>query len=93
MNLTDNQFEDLLTVITPFAIGELEDVVEFENKNDEQREEVMKVCIKSLEVGVVLLAKLLKDDAIDLSQLENLSSLIRENKLQEAADIINKNNE
>ena len=89
MKLEDQTLEKLLRAITPFILSELEEVVSFEGKNDEQREDIIKTATKSLEVSTILFSKFLKDDSIDATMLDKVTNLIAEEKMEEAADIIN----
>ena len=90
MKISDENLEKLLKSITPFLLSELEEVVSFENKTDEQREDIMKTAIKSLEVSAVLTTKFINDDSLNQSMLDEVNGLIEDQKLQEAADLINK---
>ena len=89
MKLQDHDFGDILNIIAPFAVGELEEMVSFEKRTDEEREEILKVCMKSLEVGVLLTAKFMKEDSLNKNIISELLPLIEKNKLDQAAEIIN----
>ena len=89
MALSDQLLEKLLKVLTPFVLSELEEVVTFSDKNDQQREEIMKASIKSLEVSCILCSKLFDSSSLNEEMVEQVLSLIDQNKMDEASDIIN----
>ena len=90
MKLTDKNLENLLKVFTPFVLSELEEITPFSEKTDEQRQNIMKAAIKSLEVTTILFGKIIRDDSLDVAKLDELKELIESGKLDEATDIFNK---
>ena len=90
MKLTDENLENLLKVFTPFVLSELEEVTPFIDKTDEQRQDIMKAAIKSLEVTAILFSKMVKDDSLEALRLAQLKELIESGKVDEAAELFNK---
>lgn len=84
----DEDVEKLLMSIMPFVTAEIEDVCSYEDKTDEQREEILKVAVKSVEISVYILNRLAKDDSINEEKFNQLAGLIKENKVSEAADLL-----
>lgn len=78
-----------MNIIVPFLLGELEEVTSFEAKNDEQRGEIVKIAIRSLEVGIIVMTKLIKEGGLESATVEKLAALVGENKLEEASALIN----
>lgn len=69
----DNLLEKFLKVAGHLAVEGLDEFISFDGKTDEQKEETLRVCLKSTEIGVLLSCKLFSAEALNkelLSQME-----------------------
>lgn len=83
-----NDYEKLLRVISHYMMSELEEIAPFDSKTDTEREELIKVALKSIETSTIVLHEFLKPDAINFQKLEKANDLINEKKYQDAYEFI-----
>lgn len=91
LKLTDNEYETFLKIFMEFSLGEVEEICSFESKTDEQREEVIKVVMKSVEVATSLMTHFVNEDGLNRGFFERCESLVKEDQFQELAALINSN--
>lgn len=84
---TDEDIETVFSSIMPFITSEVEEICPFDDKSDEQREEILKVALKSVEVTVYILNRLVNDKGLDREKLNELKKLIDENNLEKASEL------
>lgn len=88
-NLDEQNFERILNIVTPFMMGELEEILPFANLSDERREETIKLAVKASEVTLVVMEKLLNADSLNSEKLDKVENLINEGKIDAAVELIN----
>ena len=86
--LTDEQLEKLFSIIAHYMMNELEEFSPFEEKSEAQREEVLKVAMRSIETTTVVLKELLKPDAFDFDKINEAHGLIKGNQAEKAHKFI-----
>lgn len=53
-SLPDATLEKLLSIVSHYAFAELEELTPFDTKSDEEREEIMKIAVKTIETSVIV---------------------------------------
>lgn len=82
--LDDNTYEKLLRIISHYTISELEEIVPFGSKSDEDREQITKVALKSIETTTIIMHEFLNANALNLTKVDTANDLLKNNKLEEA---------
>ncbi len=88
--LSDEKLEKILRIMGHFAIGSLDEVSSFEGKNDQDREEILKVALRSGEIAMMVFLKLMKDLPFDDERIDKLCSLLAEEKYEEVDMLMSK---
>ena len=88
--VTDDQFEELLRVLITFAMGEVEEITPFDSITPEEHERIFKLITKTLEVTAMVTSKFFIPDSLDTEFLSKVHGLIKENRVEEAAALLNK---
>lgn len=70
MEINDKKLEDLLQIVGAHVMGEIEEIVPFESKTEEEREEIFKLLMRATEVATIVNLKYLKDDQFDWAEIE-----------------------
>ncbi|MBT4790303.1 MAG: hypothetical protein HON90_01925 [Halobacteriovoraceae bacterium] len=87
-SLTDKQLEKFLTIASHYTFAELDELVPFDKKNDEERNEIMKVVVKTIESSVIVASELFKASSVDDSKLDNVFNLLNDKKFDEAYGLL-----
>ena len=82
--LNDQSLEKLLSTISHYVMDSLDEIVAFDVKSNEAREEIIKVALKSLEVSSILTCKFFDTNTLDLEQLDKVDIAIKENDFEKA---------
>lgn len=67
--LSDENFENLLTVLSPYILESLETIIPFDEKTDEQREEIVKAALKATEVSAFITASMFEGETLNIEKL------------------------
>lgn len=87
--MNDKQIEQLLNVLSPFVVNSLEEVVSFDSRGDEEREEILKVALRSLEIAAILTSKFYDSKSFNAEKLGNVQNALKKGKFEEAASYLN----
>lgn len=82
--LDDDNFENLLTLFSHYIFTEVEEIIPFNERTDDQREEISKVVTKSMETMAVLLFELIPNGSVDTDKLRDVVGLLKQEKFKEA---------
>jgi hypothetical protein len=85
----DNELiENLLLVINPFVMGAIEEITPFDEKTEAERNEIMQVALKSLEIATVITSKFTTSDSIDKDKLQSAVQAITDKNFERAAEML-----
>lgn len=87
--LDEKKFGKLLSIISHYALENLEDVIPYEKKSDEERDSIVKAALKSLEVSAVITLKFLDPNSFNEDLLDNIFLKLKDKKFDDANSIIN----
>jgi hypothetical protein len=82
--LDDDSFQNLLTILSHYVFGEIEEIVKFENKSEKQREEIAKVASKCMETTSVILFELIPNGSVDRDKLKDIAGRLEAGEYKEA---------
>ena len=63
--ITDSSLENLFTVNSHYVMDSLEEAVNFDGKTEEQREEIVRTALKSLEIATIMTCKFFDSETFD----------------------------
>lgn len=87
--LSDENFEKLLSVLSPYVLDSLESIISFEDKDDAQREEILKAALKATEVSAYVTSSMFNDDSLNLEKLTQAREHIQKGDFESANLTIN----
>lgn len=88
-NLDDQKLGKLLTVISHYALENLEEVISYDDKSEAEKEDIAKAALKSLEVSAVLTLKFLNNESFNEGKLNNVFEALEKKEYDKANSIIN----
>jgi hypothetical protein len=88
-NLDDQKLGKLLTVISHYALENLEEVIPYDEKSEVEKEDIAKAALKSLEVSAVITLKFLNNESFDDGKLNNVFEALDKKEFDKANAIIN----
>lgn len=86
--MNDELMERLLKVINPFVLSSLEEIVAFDKKSDSERQEIMEVALRSLEIATVVATNFYDSEHINSKKLSSVEEAILNGDFQKAASLI-----
>lgn len=87
--LGDQNLGKLLSVISHYALENLEEVIDYDKKSEEEREDIVKAALKSLEVSSIITLKFLDNKSFNQSKLDEVHQLIEGKQFDKANGVIN----
>ncbi len=88
--ISDQNLGKLLSVISHYALENLEEVIPYDKKSDTEKEEIVKAALKSLEVSAIVTLKFLDGKTFDESMLDDVYQSLEKKEFDKANTIINK---
>lgn len=89
MKLNDSILEKLLMILSRYAINEMEGIVDFDGKNDIEREELIKIVLKTCEVTALTILPFLNGE-LKIDQLDKIYEAMSENNNQLVNELYSK---
>lgn len=80
--------ESFLKIANPFVMGAIEEIVPFDKRSDEQKNEIMRVALKSLEIATVITSKFYDLEKVDKEKLATALEAISQKNYEKAAEVI-----
>jgi len=88
--INDESLGNLLTVIGHYAFEALEDTISFEEKTDEQREELVKASVKMMEISAIITLKFFDSNALNLESLDEVYNALESKDFEKANMLMSK---
>ena len=82
--LNDKSFGELINIIAHCTLEGIDEIVPFDNKTDEQREELLRVAMKSLEVASVITCKFFDSETFDVDAVAEISEALAAKNYEKA---------
>lgn len=82
--ITDNEYEKILKIISHNMMPELELLVPFEEIEEKNKEQILTVILKTIEVSTSIMSELIKDAKLDQEKIDTILNLMNEGKNEEA---------
>ena len=84
LNISDAQLEKMLKIVSHYVFSELDEVVPFDSKSDEERDEIMKLVVKTIETSVIVSNELHNASSLNDQKVDTIVRLFQESKFDEA---------
>jgi len=88
--INDESLGNLLTVIGHYAFEALEDTITFEDKTEEQKEEIVKASVKAMEIATIITVKFFDSDTFQSENLEEISKALESQDFEKANMLMSK---
>jgi len=82
--INDKSLEEILSIISHYVLDSLREVVDFNSKSDLDREEILKVALKSLEVSSILTCKFFDSNSLNTDLLSRVNTYIKSDDFENA---------
>ena len=69
-------------------MGAIEEITPFDEKTEAERNEIMQVALKSLEIATVITSKFTTSDSIDKDKLQSAVQAITDKNFERAAEML-----
>lgn len=86
--LNDQSLEKILTVNAHCVFGALDEIVSFDTYSDEDREKIVKIVTKAIEVTTIVTCGFFQEAQLNFKKLEEINQAIREKRYDEANDLL-----
>ncbi|RLA65613.1 MAG: hypothetical protein DRQ88_02315 [Epsilonproteobacteria bacterium] len=88
--ISDDSLGNLLTVIGHYAFETLEETISFEEKTEEQREEIVKASVKMMEIAAIITVKFFDSEALNLKNLDEVHQALESKDFEKANLLMSK---
>lgn len=75
--LNDENFQKLFTVLSHYVFSEVENMIPFDKKTDDQREEIAKIASKTMETTAILMCELIPEGTININKLSQVEEKLK----------------
>mgnify|MGYP000315456683 CR=1 FL=1 len=86
--ITDSSLENLFTVNSHYVMDSLEEAVNFDGKTEEQREEIVRTALKSLEIATIMTCKFFDSETFDADKIMTIATELKNENFSKANDIV-----
>ncbi len=86
--ITDSSLENLFTVNSHYVMDSLGEDIEFEGKTDEQREEIVKTALKSLEIATIMTCKFFGAETFNADKIAQIAEALKAEDFSKANDLV-----
>ena len=90
--LNEKTFGELLNVVAHCALDSFEEMVPFDEKPENEREELLRVAMKSLEIATVVSLRFFDTNTLDTKAVGEINKALEEKNYEEANRLLSLKN-
>ena len=90
--LNDQTFSELLNVVAHCALDSFEEMVPFEEKSEKERDQLLRVAMKSLEIATVVSCRFFDSETLDTKSVGEINKALADKNFEEANRLLSLKN-
>ena len=88
--LNDQSFENLLNLIGHCALETFDELIPFDDKTDQQKEDLLRVAMKSIEIAAVISCKFFDSETFEAEALAEIEKALKAKDYEKANALLGK---